>query len=145
MVQINTCAQQFQVSDGTEQHMCSTIPTFRWYRVTPVLKTSSSIPTRWGISESSTTPRPDLRKPRAFCSCNIFCVSRHFSVHSSVSTFSCASFWCNCANTWGWASSACNAKVTQYMYWNLVLITTNILLTVSLYSAHDIPSSEEKA
>lgn len=38
--------------------------TFRWYRMMPVLSRSSSMPMRWGSSESSTTPMPSFLRAR---------------------------------------------------------------------------------
>ena len=38
--------------------------TFRWYRMMPVLSRSSSMPMRWGSSESSTTPIPSFLRAR---------------------------------------------------------------------------------
>ena len=37
-------------------------PSSKWYSVMPVEETSSSMPTRWGLSESRLTPRPAIHK-----------------------------------------------------------------------------------
>lgn len=38
--------------------------TFRWYSMMPVLRRSSSMPMRWGSSESNTTPIPSFLRAR---------------------------------------------------------------------------------
>ena len=41
-----------------------TYPSFKWYKVIPVDRTSSSIPTKCGFSESKLTPRPAKNKTK---------------------------------------------------------------------------------
>lgn len=60
---------------------------------------SSCIPIKCGLSESKTTPPNNFFNPKDFCSLKINWASRHFSVHSSVKTFSCASFFCKSSKT----------------------------------------------
>lgn len=62
---INPALRMKSVSQTMTCLCVSGVPlTFRWYRMMPVLSRSSSMPMRWGSSESSTTPMPSFLRAR---------------------------------------------------------------------------------